>query len=89
MDSGTSTADGVYETVNDTSSVVAASAIGQTLFINFYGFQNNGLLSANTGFARIDNISVVSNAVVPEPSAYALLAGILALGVVFTRRRKV
>ncbi|MGJ8654798.1 MAG: PEP-CTERM sorting domain-containing protein [Opitutaceae bacterium] len=39
------------------------------------------------GVVRIDNFAVYDN-VVPEPSAYALLSGALALGLVMVRRRR-
>jgi hypothetical protein len=86
-DSGYSTAGATYETVTGTTSVVAAAAIGQSLFVNFYGVQTSSGLSANTGFARIDNLSVTSAVVVPEPNTYALLAGTCALGFVMLRRQ--
>jgi hypothetical protein len=58
MDSGFSTQNLTYEAVNALSSVVNGAAVGQSLFINVFGFQNSGGLSANTGFARIDDIQV-------------------------------
>jgi hypothetical protein len=86
-DSGYSTSDATYETVTGSTSVVAAAAAGKALFVNIYGFQNNGEMSGSAGFARIDNLSVTSAVVVPEPSTYALLAGTCALGFVMLRRR--
>ena len=45
---------------------------------------DNGSFGMNTpNYFAIDNIGVV-----PEPSAYAMIAGLLALGLVFNRRRK-
>jgi hypothetical protein len=83
-DSGTAAAAGTYETVSQTSSTVTAAAANQALFVNLYGFQNNGALSGNTGFARVDNVNV---SVIPEPSAFALIAGVLMLGFTGMRRR--
>lgn len=81
-DSGISTADGAFQGASGTSSTVTAAAVDQILFVNIFGFQNNGALSGNTGFAGIDNVSVI-----PEPGSFALLGGLLALGVVVVRRR--
>lgn len=83
-DSGTSTVNNAFQEASGTSSTVAASAVGQDLFLNVFGFQNNGNLSANSGFAGIDNLSV---SVVPEPASIALLGGFFALGFVMLRRR--
>ena len=86
MDSGIRQAEGAYESVSDTSTVVSSEAVGQTLYLNIFGFQNDGAMSGNTGYARIDDITV---SVVPEPSNFALIAGLLALCSILVNRRKV
>ena len=86
MDSGTRQVEDAYESVSDTSTVVSSEAVGQTLYLNIFGFQNDGAMSGNTGYARIDDITV---SVVPEPSNFALIAGLLALCSILVNRRKV
>ena len=76
MDSGTRQVEETFESVSDTSTVVSSEAVGQLLYINIFGFQNDGAMSGNTGYARIDDITV---SVVPEPSMFTLIAGLLAL----------
>ena len=87
LDSGTSTLDSTYEDVLQSSSVVDGAAVGQTLFVNFFGFQNNGVLSASTGFARLDNVSIEA-AFIPEPSAFASVLGLGVLGLAIVRGRR-
>jgi hypothetical protein len=87
-DSGTATVGNLtYEGEAGTTGIVAAAATGKALFVNIYGFQNNDAMSGSAGFARIDNLSVTSTVVVPEPNTYALLAGTCALGFVMLRRQ--
>jgi hypothetical protein len=86
MDSGIRQTDGEYESVSDTSTIVSSEAVGQTLFLNIFGFQNDGAMSGNTGYARIDDITV---SVVPEPSTFTLIAGLIALCSRLVSRRKV
>ena len=76
MDSGTRQVKETFESVSDTSTVVSPEAVGQLLYLNIFGFQNDGAMSGNTGYARIDDITV---SVVPEPSMFTLIAGLLAL----------
>ena len=86
MDSGTQQLDEIFESVSDTSSIVSSEAVGQTLFLNIFGFQNDGAMSGNTGYARIDDITV---SVVPEPSTFTLIAGLIVLCSRLVSRRKV
>lgn len=51
----------------------------------FFGFDIRDTIG-NTGITHVDNFTV---SVIPEPSAYALLAGGFALGVIGFRRRRV
>ena len=76
MDSGTRQVKETFESVSDTSTVVSPEAVGKLLYLNIFGFQNDGAMSGNTGYARIDDITV---SVVPEPSMFTLIAGLLAL----------
>ena len=85
MDSGIRQVEDEFESVSDTSSIVSSEAVGQLLFLNIFGFQNDGAMSGNTGYARIDNITV---SVVPEPSTFTLIAGLLALCSRLVSRRK-
>lgn len=75
---------GEWEPVFQTSSVVASEAVGQTLFVNFFGVDTRAEGAAGpTGFARFDNLEVTA---IPEPRVYALLAGLSVLGLVLRRR---
>ena len=85
MDSGIRQVEDEFESVSDTSSIVSLEAVGQLLFLNIFGFQNDGAMSVNTGYARIDDITV---SVVPEPSTLTLIAGLLALCSRLVSRRK-
>ena len=74
----------VFKTISQTGigSVTAASA-GQDLWVVI----SSGTAGANS----INELAIVDNfqlSTIPEPSAYALLAGCLGLAVVMTRRRK-
>lgn len=82
-ESGASVTQGVAQAAGGTSSIVTSGAAGQELLVSIFGFDNDGTVPAR-GFATIDDIEVT---VVPEPSAFAALAGILALGFVMFRRR--
>ncbi|MFL2832181.1 MAG: DUF4465 domain-containing protein [Coraliomargaritaceae bacterium] len=61
------------------------SSLGSVDALSFsLSSSDNGSFGMNTpNYFAIDNIGVV-----PEPSAYAMIAGLLALGLVFSRRRK-
>ncbi len=71
--------DGLISSVSGTLSLAGAGS--QQLFLRFNNFR-----SANTeSWPVIDNVSVSA---IPEPSAFAALAGGLALGAVALRRRR-
>ncbi len=68
-----------------TSLVAASIADGQTSFniLSFYMRTTGG-----NGTIQYDNVSVVYTAAIPEPSAFAALAGVAALALVGARRRR-
>ena len=75
---------GEWEPVFQTSSVVASEAVGQTLFVNFFGVDTGAEGAAGpTGFARVNNLEVTA---IPEPRVYALLAGLSVLALALRRR---
>lgn len=80
LDSGGRTSAATWESVSQETAVVNSAAVGQTLFVNFYGV--DPLETGPAGFARVDNITVE---VIPEPGTFALLA--LAGGLIAFRRR--
>jgi hypothetical protein len=78
--------------LNDGTGYSFTSATGSDW--RFVGFTSNTPITSltfspptNGNFASIDNI-VVGHAAVPEPSTYALGAGVLALGFAVWRRRR-
>lgn len=78
---------GLASVYGQTDSVIDLSAVSfdagtavQSIRINF-----NSLGSTTLG---LDNVHITGTAVVPEPSAFAAIAGVLALGFVAARRRK-
>jgi hypothetical protein len=81
--SGFTSADG-FQSVNVSSIIgkVTAAIQGRDLWIEFIGAPTNVIVESE--FARLDNVVIVS---IPEPSAYALLAGMLGLTWVMVRRR--
>lgn len=84
LDSPLSTLVTTWESVSTQTTVVNEAAVGRPLFINFFGVDNGGL-SATTGFARVDNVTVMP---IPEPQTTALAIGLATLGFVFLRRRR-
>jgi hypothetical protein len=64
--------------VNDAATVFIRMTVADTVSIN-------GGTVAGTGTARIDNVTFTA---VPEPSTYAAIAGVLALGLAFWHRRR-
>ncbi|MGJ8651627.1 MAG: PEP-CTERM sorting domain-containing protein [Opitutaceae bacterium] len=61
-----------------------ADDIGKTVYFSMTF--NEGVDDTNNAFPRVDTLAL--QVVVPEPSAYALLSGALALGLVMVRRRR-
>lgn len=79
----TRTADG-YDTLVSIGGVsLQASHTGGPAAFNTFGFGFNGGLASGNGYA-FDSVSVT---VIPEPSTYAALFGVLGLGLVVWRRR--
>ena len=60
---------------------VTAAAVGKDLFIEISSTADS---FAQGEFARLDNVYL---SVIPEPSAYGLIAGFLGLSYVMLRRR--
>lgn len=80
----TRTATGYDITVNIGGVLLSTSHVGNEIEFNTLGFGMNGGQPENGGFV-FDNMSVT---VIPEPSVYAGLFGILAIGLALYRRRK-
>lgn len=50
--------EGAWKKVSHTGRVVNPAAVGRTLFVAFFGVQDGTSLSAQPGFARVDNLEV-------------------------------
>lgn len=87
FDSGTQTTLNTEYSVSDTSEIVTSGAVGQNLFVNFYGLRKTGSVPTTGGTAGYAGIDEISVSVVPEPSAGALLFGFASL-LLITRRRR-
>jgi hypothetical protein len=74
----------VYDNSNTTYNTISGASVGQDLWIEFYGFKPG---ESQTAYSRLDNVNLSVTAV-PEPSTYALIAGLLGLSSVMLRRRK-
>lgn len=73
----------------DNSFSATAFAVDQAVTFRLYGYNGTGSPSAGTINTRFDDISVVLTATaVPEPSSFAALAGLGALGFGALRRRR-
>ncbi|MBC2601611.1 hypothetical protein [Puniceicoccus vermicola] len=77
----------VYGPNDFTNSTMITGSISRTGSLTDLGFANNsgGLSGTLSGGGGTVNWS--TSAVIPEPSAYAALAGFLALGIAACRRR--
>lgn len=86
LDAPFSTQATTWESVSHASDVVNSNAVGQILFVNFYGVDTVG--PSDTGFARVDNIVVTSGLapVIPEPGTLVLM--VAGLGFIAMLRRK-
>lgn len=81
---GTNSGYTVYDNSNTTYNTISGASVGQDLWIEFYGFKPG---ESQTAYSRLDNVNLSVTAV-PEPSTYALIAGLLGLSSVMLRRRK-
>ncbi len=68
-----------------TASTNESSSLGWTMANAYYTKLGSGNWTASTSYSLMFSVDAVS--VVPEPGAYAVLAGVAALGLVATRRR--
>jgi hypothetical protein len=85
--SGFTATDGFQSAIDSSTGTVGAISLGRDLWVEFIGAPGNDASEgAGSGFARLDNIGLTVSPI-PEPSAYALLAGMLGLTWVMLRRR--
>ena len=94
-DVSSSEIDFTYTLTNLTTSTLLASYSGAATGLSGSNYVTSfdtialGVTSAQTGSFKITDLSLTSITSIPEPSAYAVAAGILAMGFVAWRRRAV